>query len=186
MKKYTLTSFILLVTSLSIHAQDTFFTDSLRRGLTQLLVNKNIAINTKMQNYDPLIIRNLSTMEIINENSATEEDKFGIYDFHSELQVLAYSLILIRNGDQYDVLDVINESCSEMTTELTDYFARHSNVPNELFSLYTNAINRVRKEYSHLEETSGIQIEKGKLNNSIYQFIMSSNGSVVELEEIID
>jgi hypothetical protein len=186
MKRIALILFFLFSASISLHAQDVFFTDSLRIQLIKILVDKNIAIHTKMLNYDPLIIRDIISMKNLSDNSVNENDDFGIYDFRSEKQILDYSLIFIRDGDEFEILDLINKNRSKIKSELKTYFHRHPEVPKKLFRLYVDAVLRVKREYLHLERIWGIRIEKDGLNDDNYRFINKSSGNPLELEEIIN
>ncbi len=109
-----------------------------------------------------------------------------IYDFYDKGQFYKFSLILIRNGDEYEILDIINMNRSQIRAKLKNYFHRHPDVSKNLFPVYANALNFLRKEHSLIARTWDIRIEKDDNNNSIYRYIYKPNDSFIEFEEIID
>jgi hypothetical protein len=183
MKKIALTLSLLLFVSLSVHARDTFFNDSIRKTLKQYLVDKRISGFPEAYDAGNLSILNLISMEYVEDNPQAGEYKYGIYSFCGDM-VHGYSYILMRRNDEYEILEMSDmwngKSLIEIMIELIAYFYRHPDVPNLLFPLYVEAVSYVDYENSHWEIAQGIDIDADHPKESIYRLIEKSNGEPIE------
>jgi hypothetical protein len=185
MKKIILTLFFLSFVSLSIHAQDTFFSDSLRKELKQYLVDKDVAWDQNSYNSGMLNIRNEIRKENIDTNPKYKDYKYGIYSFWGDMTPI-FSEILIRRGNKYEILGMLSgKSLMEIMTELIAYFYRYPEVPKQLFPLYVDAVSRVYRINSHWEGAFNVKkkrdiSEYGKelSNDTIYRLIEDSEGQI--------
>jgi hypothetical protein len=185
MKKNGLIVFFAIFAVVPVHAQDSFFTDSLRKELKQHLIDRNIASYPEQYFSGGLNILNMISMNLISEDPPTAEYKFGIYCFWGNMFPIL-SEILIRRGDEYEILEMVNgNSLMEIMTELIAYFDRHPEVNRYLFPLYVDAVSRVYFENSHWLGANGLDAKGdrtsvskyGKLSNdSIYKFIEATKG----------
>ncbi len=183
MKKNVLALFLLLFADTSTRAQDTFFNDSLRMRLKHYLVDKKAASNR--DNYSPfnLIIFNEINGENIDQHPEIRAYKYGIYSFKG-LEAPNYQEVLIRCGDEYEILGMLNDkSLEETLIKLIAYFYRYPEVPKELFPLYVDAVLRVYNLNFHWEEAFNVKkkrpiTEYGKFSekDTRYRIVEDSDG----------
>jgi hypothetical protein len=185
MKKNALISLFLLLISTSLYAQDVFFNDSLRMHLKNYLVDRKAGWN--LDSYHPGMLNILN--EINNKNIDTHpevrEYKYGIYSFWGD-QLPAFYEILIRRGDKYEILGMLNDrSMMETMTKLMAYFYRNPDVPKELFPLYVDAVYRVYNLNFHWEGAYNVKKKRNieeygqySERDTQYRIIEDSEGDI--------
>ncbi len=186
MKRIVLALSFLLFSSMSLKAQDTFFNDSLRRHLKHYLVDKG-AIEGNREQYSPfnLIIFNEINNQNVDRPCESRVYEYGIYSFKG-IETPNYYDILIRRGNEYEILGVLNDrSLMETMTKLIAYFYRYPEVPKELFPLYVDAVSNVYNRNSHWEGAFNMKKKRGiseygsySDKDTIYRIIEDSGGQL--------
>jgi hypothetical protein len=137
--------------NISLHAQDAFFNDSLRRDLKNYLVDKNVALDRENYSIGNLNIFNEINNKNIDLYDQDKDYKYGIYSFRG-INTPAFSEILIRRGDEYEILGMLNEGdLMDIMIKLIAYFYRYPDIPKELFPLYVDVVSRIYNLNHHWE-----------------------------------